>query len=282
MEPVANARLRPVESHTDMLLALFLGLITTLATLLGSYLAVLPKHPSARTISAAIAFGGGFILAAAILELAPEVIGRGEHMPAFIAIGFMLVYLSEHTLNVHLHKLPAETEDKGQRHNIEMRHIHKPSHTTLIATQTGLASLVAFNLHDFTDGLAIGAAMISGRGIGIMVFLAVLVHEIPAGFTIASIMRGAGRSRKASFLSGLSIGLITLVGITLPFLLGSINSFTTDLFLALATGTFIYLGASILIPTAETGGYRWSFVYVALGFVLFYVSTLILGLFLEI
>jgi len=183
---------------------------------------------------------------------------------------------------VHLHKLPSAREAKGPGHNIDISHIHRPSPTTLIATQTGLAALVAFNLHDFTDGLAIGSAMISSHGIGIMVFLAVLVHEIPAGFTIASIMRGAGKSRKASVLSGLSIGLITLVGITLPFLLGSVNSFTTDLFLALATGTFIYVGASILIPTAETGGYRWSFLYVALGFVLFYLSTLILGLFLEI
>ena len=268
-----------------MLLALLLGLLTTVANVLGSYLAVITKHPSRRVLSAAIAFGGGYLLAAAILEMIPESVERGDYMPTFIALGFLIVYFGEHILNVHIHEIPSETqaEGEGHTHNPGAAQATVGRHATaLVAAQAGIASLLAFNVHDFTDGLAIGAAMMAGQGIGILVFLAVLFHELPVGFTIAAIMRGAGRSRRFAFLSGVSIGLITLVGIAIPFLVGGVNSFTTDVFLALATGTFIYLGASILIPAAETGGYRWTFLYVALGFGVFYLSAQLVGMFLEV
>ena len=132
-----------------------------------------------------------------------------------------------------------------------------------------VASFAAFNVHDLIDGIAIGAAMIADPALAVIVFLAVLLHEVPAGFAIGAVIRGHGGSRLQALLAGLAIGFVTLVGILIPFALGEVSVELTSMLLGLAAGTFIYIGASILIPTAETGRYRWSFVYVALGFAAF-------------
>lgn len=247
-------------------ITLGLGLLTALANVLGSCLAVLRRQPSRRFTAAALGFGGGFVLAAALLEMLPESLERGPTMPVFVGCGYLLVFLIEQFLNVHLHRLPEENNPAGP--------------AVPIPISTGIASLVAFNVHDFIDGLAMGAGMVAEPRLGIVIFLAVLFHEVPAGFVIAAIMRGAGWSRLGAIMAGLSIGLITLVGIALPFWLGQISSFVTDSLLALATGTFIYLGATLLIPLSEAGKSRAITLSVVLGFAVFFLSSQLVTLFL--
>lgn len=245
-----------------LLIALGLGLVTAVANVLGSYLAVLRHQPSQRFTAGTLGFSGGFVLAAALLEMVPASLERGPWMPTSIAAGYLLIFLLEQFLNVHLHRLP------------------EGSHPANIPFATGIASLVAFNTHDFIDGLAMGAGMVTDIGLGVMVFLAVLFHEVPAGFVIAAIMRGAGWSRRAALLAGVSLGVITLAGIALPFWLGAIDVFYSDVLLALAAGTFVYLGATLLVPLSEAGKSRSITLLVALGFAVFALSNWFVRLFL--
>lgn len=234
--------------------ALLLGLLTAIANILGSALALLQRQPSRRFTASALGFSGGFILAAALMEMIPATMERGHDMALYIALGYLLVFFVEQFFNVHLHSLPDE------------------HHPVVIPAAAGIASLVAFNVHDFVDGLAMGAGMIAGSELGILVFVAVLLHELPAGFVIAAIMRGAGWSRWGAFAAGGSIGVITLVGIVLPFWMHQFNPQIADILLALATGTFIYLGATLLVPLSEAGKSRAITLLVLLGFVAFYIS----------
>lgn len=248
-------------------LALVLGLITAIANVLGSLLAVLQRRPSHRFTAAALGFSGGFVLAAAFLEMLPESLERGPMMPAFVGLGYLLIFLIEQLLNVHLHRLPEES--------------NQSSGAASIPVATGIASLAAFNIHDFIDGLAIGSGMIAEPRLGVVIFLAVLFHELPAGFVIAAIMRGAGWSRPGAVMAGLAIGLITLVGIAVPFWLGEISTALTDSLLALATGTFVYLGATLLIPLSEAGKSRPITLSVVVGFAVFFISDWLVGFFLR-
>lgn len=251
---------------TAIQIALIMGALTAIANVLGSCLAVLSRQPSRRFVAAALGFSGGFVLAAALLEMMPESLERGPAMPLFVGLGYLLVFLIEQFLNVHLHQLPEENNPA------------RPS--TMIPISTGIASLVAFNVHDFIDGLAIGSGMVADSRLGIVIFLAVLFHEVPAGFVIATIMRGAGWSRFAALMAGLSIGFITLIGIVVPFWLWGISSFITDCLLALATGTFIYLGATLLIPLSEAGKSRAITLSVVVGFAIFFASAWLVERFL--
>ena len=183
-------------------------------------------------------------------------------MPAFIALGYLLVFLIEQGLNVHVHRLPEESSGAE------------------ISGATGIASLVAFNAHDFIDGLGIGAGMVADVSLGIMIFLAVLFHELPAGFVIAAIMRASGWSRLGAVMAGGSLGVITLAGIAVPFWFGAVSSSLTDALLAVAAGTFIYLGATLLIPLSEAGRARWITLLVFVGFAAFFASKRLVELFL--
>ncbi|MPZ78318.1 MAG: hypothetical protein GEU77_17560 [Deltaproteobacteria bacterium] len=235
--------------------ALGLGLLTAVANILGSALAVLQREPSRRFTAAALGLSGGFVLAAALLEMVPESLTRGPAMPGFVAMGYLLVFLIEQFTNVHLHSLPDD------------------AHHLRVPVATGLASLIAFIVHDLVDGLAIGAGMIANPELGILIFLAVLLHEIPAGFVIAAIMRGSGWSRWAAMAAGGSLGLVTLIGIVLPFWIRQLDPYFADVLLALAAGSFIYVGATLLVPLSEAGKSRWITLLVVLGFVIFYGSS---------
>jgi zinc transporter ZupT len=259
--------------------ALGLGCVTAVANILGTFLAIQRREPSHRFTAGALGFSGGFVLAAALLEMVPESLERGPSMPLFVAAGYLLIFLLEQALNVHLHQLPEENHPStgsGLRPST-----HSGLRPASISLSTGMASLVAFNVHDFIDGMAMGAGMIADTHLGIVVFLAVLFHEVPAGFVIAAIVRGAGWSRSAAVMAGLSLGIITLVGIVLPFWLGQISPLMTDALLALAAGTFIYLGATLLVPLSEAGKSRWITLLVALGFVAFLIGNWFVGLFFE-
>ena len=266
--------------------ALGLGCVTAVANLLGSFLAIQRREPSHRFTAGALGFSGGFVLAAALLEMVPESLERGPSMPLFVAAGYLLIFLVEQALNVHLHQLPEENHPSthsGPRPSTGSG--PRPSTgsgpcPSSISLSTGMASLVAFNVHDFIDGMAMGAGMIADTHLGIVVFLAVLFHEVPAGFVIAAIVRSAGWSRSAALMAGLSLGIITLVGIVLPFWLGQISLLLTDALLALAAATFIYLGATLLVPLSEAGKSRWITLLVALGFVAFLIGNWFVGLFL--
>jgi zinc and cadmium transporter len=245
-----------LSDNSDMFpLALGLGLATAVANVLGSSLAVLQRQPSRSFTAGALGFSGGFILAAALLEMLPASLQGGPAMPFFIALGYLLIFLIEQFLDVHLHTVPEETKLEA------------------LPTAAGLTSLIAFNVHDFLDGLAIGTGMITGAQLGVLVFIAVLLHETPAGFVIAAIVRAAGWGRGAAIAAGASLGLVTLVGVALPFWVRQLSRFHTDALLSVATGTFIYLGATLLVPLSETAKSRWITLLVVLGFVAFFAAS---------
>ena len=266
-------------------LALLFGLMTAVANVLGSLLAASRKRDGGTAIHYYIGFGGGFLLAAAIFELLPESFEGGPTMPLYVIGGYMVVYFFEQLFATHAHEephrglLPPAPAEGPLSEHLLAQEFHHPA--AVISAHAGLAALVGFNVHDFIDGLAIGAAMVTDQTLGVLVFLAVLLHEIPAGFSIAAIMLGAGRSRRAAVLAGSSIGIATLVGIVVPFALGNISDYVAHAFLALSAGSFIYIAATDLIPAAGAGSSRFPFLSVVAGMAIFLataeVAELLLG-----
>jgi zinc transporter ZupT len=265
-------------------LAILLGLVTAVANLLGSYLAVAQRSSARWIMPATLGFGGGFLLAAALLELLPESLEGGPLMPLFIAVGYLVIYAAEHLFAGFAH---APSDGQPVAHGAGVDPVadhtlaHEFHHAALpVTTAASLAALVGFNIHDFIDGLAIGAGMITSERLGVMVFMAVLLHEVPAGFALATIMRAAGHSRGVAVLAGASIGLVTLVGILIPFWVGDLSPTASSIFLALAAGSFIYIAATDLIPAAMGRESKAAFLAVPLGFGAFYGSDLLIGFFI--
>jgi len=111
-------------------------------------------------------------------------------------------------------------------------------------------------VHTFFDGVAIAAASQIDVRAGLLVFIAVLIHKIPEGFTIGSMILASGREKKDVLIVTSIIGLMTVIGVVLYYLIGSNLGFTLGYALPIASGVTLYVAASDLIPEVNHHGGR--------------------------
>jgi zinc transporter ZupT len=80
------------------------------------------------------------------------------------------------------------------------------------------------------------------------VFIAILLHKMPEGFTVASIMLASGRSPKKALLATAAIGAATLAGVIGVALLQAKVQSAIAYALPFSAGVTLYVAASDLIP----------------------------------
>jgi ZIP family zinc transporter/zinc and cadmium transporter len=143
-----------------------------------------------------------------------------------VLIGFFLVHLFEHTIAPHFH-FGEET------HHEEFSHLHA-SRTVLL----GMA------IHTFFDGVAIAAGFLVSTWLGMVLFVAIFLHKLPEGFTIASVALASGRGKRNAILGAGLLGAATLLGVLLTSLLQGQLKYA----LPLSGGVTVYVAATDLLP----------------------------------
>ncbi|HEY7825913.1 MAG TPA: ZIP family metal transporter [Candidatus Acidoferrales bacterium] len=226
----------PEINTTRILLALLLGLTAAAANVLGGWL-IAHRQWSRRYLKYFISLGAGFMLATSLLEMIPESLKlHGESNSSMLSgatavfvivlAGYLLVHFFEHTAAPHFH-FGEET------HREEISHAH-----------AGYAALLGLVIHTFFDGVAIASGLLVSNWLGGVIFVAIFLHKIPEGFTVASLMLASGQSRRAAFVSSAILGGATLIGVGLMFLLRGVEPVA----LPLSAGVTLYVAASDLIP----------------------------------
>jgi ZIP family zinc transporter/zinc and cadmium transporter len=238
-----------------MLRIVLFGLIAAGAEILGGTLVVLRKDWPRKVQEYLIALSAGFLLALVFFELIPQSLRIiGEAAPLYMVIGFGVIHFFEHTIVGHLH-------------------FGEETHADVMVSR--VASLSAFTglfIHAFFDGLAISAGMQFNFLLGLLIFLAILLHKFPEGLTIASIMLAAGQPRRHALLASLAIGIATMLGIFVVFFLATIDARAVGIAFACSAGAAAYVGASDLIPEINRSGNRITPLIVFAGMLLFYLS----------
>jgi len=236
------------------------GLLAACAELLGGSLVVLKKQWPKKIQEYLLALSAGFILALVFIELVPEGIEKvGLEAPLFMLLGYAVLHLFEHTVVGHLH-FGEETH-----------------HDAMVPRTASIATFVGLFIHAFFDGFAISVGMQFDFYLGVLIFIAVFLHKIPEGLTIASVMLAAEHRRRTAFLASAAIGLATMLGIVSVFLLSDISERLVGLAFAFSAGIATYVGASDLIPEINRSRNRVIPVFVFVGMVLFYLGTLLLA-----
>jgi zinc transporter ZupT len=236
------------------------GLIAALAEILGGALVVLRKEWPRMVQEYLLALSAGFILALVFLELIPESMkALGPAAPLFMLLGYSVLHFFEHTVVGHLH-FGEETH-----------------HDVMVSKAASLSTFAGLFIHAFFDGFAISAGMQFDFYLGLMIFVAVLLHKIPEGLTIASVMLAAEQPRKTAFLASAAIGVATMLGIVSVFLLSGINRNVVGVSFAFSAGIATYVGASDLIPEINKSEKRIIPLLVFGGIALFYLGTRLLG-----
>jgi zinc transporter ZupT len=235
------------------------GVLASAANVAGGLWLTSRKKLNPWVLHQLVALGAGFMLAAVFLEVVPESLhqwdGETDRPMLLFLAGYLLVQFFEHTLAPHFH-FGEET------HSSEM-----------LRDSAALTAVGALAIHTFFDGISIASGFVVDVRLGLVIFVAILLHKLPEGFTVASIMLASGRSPRAARLATLFIGGATLLGAFTIGLLPHLATFA----LPLSAGVTLYVAASDLIPEVnEKGGMATSMVVFA-GVALYYVTTLLLA-----
>lgn len=212
--------------ETRTFLAVVLGLTAASANVIGGYILVRGNW-SRLYLKYFLGLGAGFMLATAFIEILPESLRlTGESSLVFVLAGYFLVHLFEHTFAPHFH-FGEETH-----------------HDLLTHTHAGLTALLGLVIHTFFDGVAIASGFLVSGWLGGVIFVAIILHKLPEGFTVASLMLASGQSRRVALLASAALGTATLAGVLLTNVLRSQVGYA----LPLSAGVTIYVAASDLIP----------------------------------
>jgi zinc and cadmium transporter len=207
-------------------LAALLGLVAAAGNVLGGYFVVRREWPR-KYLQYFLALGAGYMLSVAFVEVIPESVQlAGENALLYVLIGYFLIHLFEHTVAPHFHF--------GEETHTEEMHAHHARSTVLL----GMA------IHTFFDGVAIAAGFLVSTWLGVVIFVAVFLHKLPEGFTIASVVLASGQGKRNAVRAAGLLGAATLAGVLLTSQLQGQLKYA----LPLAGGVTVYVAATDLLP----------------------------------
>jgi len=177
-----------------------------------------------------LGFSAGAVVGVALFDLLPEAIqlcgGDAARLALFVAAGFFGYLLID---------------------RLVLLHPHTDEHDHAAQGAFGAGTLAA---HSFLDGVAIGVGFQASPAIGLIVAAAVVTHDFSDGInTVSFILRGGGGMRRA--LPWLIVDAAAPVIGALSTLVFRIPASAIGLVLAVFAGSFLYLGASDLIPESQ-------------------------------
>ncbi len=211
---------------SPLTISLVLGGAAAIANIFGGI--IVYARPWSRTFLAYfIALGSGFMLATAVVEMIPESIRLAPRSaPPLILAGYFIVHFFEHSWPAHFH-FGEET------HAAEFIHRH--------VAYTAWGGLM---IHTFFDGVAIASGFMISTWLGTVIFGATILHNVPEGFTMGSIMLAAKEDRLRGLSAVAALGVSRIAGI----LAMGVAHRQVSYGLAISGGVTLYVAASDLIP----------------------------------
>ena len=207
----------------------------------GGFLGILFNKKSAKTVSGLLSFAAGVMLAVVCLDLVPDAIenSRTTLVLTGTAFGFLLVFLLN-DLTFRFHIIEKDEADISERR-------------LFIG---GIVTAVALALHNFPEGMVIGASFIrygadyrftlSQTAVAAVIGL----HNIPEGMAMAVPLASGGMRKSAAAAITALAGAPTVLGALAGYFLGTLSPLWLSLALSLASGAMLYVVFGELLPEA--------------------------------
>lgn len=205
------------------------------------------RQPGARLTSALQHFAAGVVIAAAALELLPEVV-RESGLVAVVGFGLgIAVMFGMRVVTDRLEERP----------------------TTRTARSTLPMGMIGATAIDFLiDGLVLGAGFTAGGHTGVLLAIALAIEYLFVGLSLAGSL-GTGASRTLRLALPLLLSLLSVAGAFLGvWLLAGVSPVVLAGVLAFGAVAFMYLATEELLVEAHESGET------ALGSATFYVGFL--------
>ena len=205
-----------------------LAVVAGLANLAGAYAVIRRPRGGLRAIETSLAFGAGFMVAVVVVGVLPPVFDAAPRSaPLFVLGGYLFVHLVQHVVVPHFH-FGEETHE--------------------VTGTAAVSALIGLSLHTFFDGVAIASGFLESSRLGLLLFLAVVLHKLPEGVAIGSVSLAGGHGPRWALSAAGILAATTVLGV----LLTAVAAPLRDHGLALAAGVTLYVAASNLVPEIQS------------------------------
>jgi len=243
-------------------MALLITLIAGLFFMVGALLAYFGKNKKGLVD---FSIGLSFSVMALLLtfHIVPEAMelleGRSSlFMYGFILMGIILLKLIDLLVPHHDH------ESEKKTHHRHLKHI-------------GIISSLALIVHNIIEGIAIYNVALSDIKAGILMAIAVGLHNIPFGVEITAMLNETKKGNKQVILNILLLTFSTVLGALLMMLFNSISNFVLGCLMSLTVGMIIYLLLfELLVELGTTKNKKHSTAGLLIGIV-FMIILMVIG-----
>ena len=188
------------------------------------------RHQAALT-----GFAAGAILSAVFLDILPESIHALQPLALTWSFGgFVTLAVIEWIIGYHHH--------------------HHHNHGRLASPSLPPSLLISDALHNVGDGAAVSAGFLISIKVGIVVAVAVIAHEVPQEVGDYAVLRASDWRRAPALLALAGVQLTAFAGAAGVMLAAEHIEHFTAIILSIAAGTFLYIGATDLLPQAGESG----------------------------
>ena len=177
-----------------------------------------------------VSFSAGALFGDAFIHLLPEIVEE---------VGF--------SLNISIYVMFGIGVSFVIEKFIHWRHCHLPN-TKGHVHPFAMMNLFGDGIHNFIDGLIIGASYLVNIPVGIATTLAVIFHELPQEIGDFGVLLHGGFSRAKALLFNFITALTAVLGAAVSLLISPYVGNITTFLIPFAAGTFIYIAGSDLIP----------------------------------
>jgi zinc and cadmium transporter len=208
-------------------------ILVSLISFIGIFTLSIKVQNLKKILTYMISFAAGGLLGDAFIHLLPEAIHlyhacECEYtMPLLILAGIAVAFILEKV--------------------IRWRHCHHPT-TDEHPHPVAIMNLFGDGVHNFIDGMIIGAAYIISIPAGIATTIAVVLHEIPQEIGDFGILLHGGYSKGKALILNFVIGLTAVLGVVLTLILSSYGETLIHFLIPFTIGSFIYIAVADLIP----------------------------------
>ncbi len=219
----------------EQLNLLLLALLGSVIALFGGVIFLFNRKLSNVLEKYSVPFAAGVLVTVSLLGLIPESEHEiGELALWLVLFSFLGVYLFEHLFfGIHHH---GDEDDH---------------HKEIKQSSIGLV-IFGDTIHNFIDGIAIGASFMISPGLAFVTALSTFLHEVPHEIGDFGILLKAGWSRARILNVNIISSLMTVVGAFAIYFLNE-NKYINGSLMAVSAGIFLYLGASDFLPKIKEG-----------------------------
>ncbi len=184
-----------------------------------------------------VCFAAGVLISVSFLHIIPKAFSMNGNAPFYLLGGYLGLHLFNRFINAFVCDKAPDTH-----------------------YGIGLVPMFGIGLHSFIDGFIYSITFSVSIFTGVLAAAGMVLHEFPEGIiTYLLLIRGGFKEKTSLLLAFLAAALTTPLGMLVSYpLITRIDKPVLGALLAFSAGALVYVGATHLLPQAETEHKKYS------------------------